>query len=124
VPNISPRHSTAAEADARPPSYQPAAPARACRRHRRCVPCSRRRIRAHAVIARFFDKTRDANCSLAWQQNRTITLKRRGEARGLTAWTVKQSIARAVEILCCLRIPNGFQITRKGPDFIGEYFKS
>jgi hypothetical protein len=51
---------------------------------------------ARPVFARFFDKSRDANWSLAWHQDRTIALKRRRDTPGFTAWTVKQGIAHAV----------------------------
>lgn len=52
--------------------------------------------RARPVFARFFDKTADANWSLAWHQDRTIALQSRRDAPGFSAWTVKQGIAHAV----------------------------
>jgi hypothetical protein len=51
---------------------------------------------ARAVFARFFDKSRSANWSLSWHQDRTIALRERREVPGFTAWTVKSGIAHAV----------------------------
>jgi hypothetical protein len=51
---------------------------------------------ARPVFARFFDKSRDSNWSLAWHQDRTIALRERRETPGFAAWTMKSGIAHAV----------------------------
>ncbi|MFL6858497.1 MAG: phytanoyl-CoA dioxygenase family protein [Allosphingosinicella sp.] len=51
---------------------------------------------ARPLFARWFDKTREANWSLDWHQDRTIALRRRRDTPGFTYWTVKQGIAHAV----------------------------
>lgn len=44
------------------------------------------------VRAILFDKTADANWSLAWHQDRTIAVKRRIEVGGYGPWTVKSGM--------------------------------
>ncbi|MEA3039021.1 MAG: hypothetical protein QOE79_1534, partial [Sphingomonadales bacterium] len=51
---------------------------------------------ASAVFARYFDKGPHSSWSLGWHQDRTIAVRRRGDAAGFTAWTVKAGIAHAV----------------------------
>lgn len=51
---------------------------------------------ARPVFARWFDKTRAANWSLAWHQDRTIALAARRDTPGFTSWTIKQGIPHAV----------------------------
>jgi hypothetical protein len=51
---------------------------------------------ARCVFARWFDKSRGANWSLAWHQDRTVALEARRDTPGFTAWTVKQGIDHAV----------------------------
>jgi hypothetical protein len=51
---------------------------------------------ARAVFARFFDKSRGSNWSLAWHQDRTVALRERRETPGFSAWTVKSGFAHAV----------------------------
>jgi hypothetical protein len=51
---------------------------------------------ARPVFARYFDKSRDANWSLAWHQDRTIALAARADVPGFTAWTVKSGFHHAV----------------------------
>lgn len=57
---------------------------------------------AQAVRAILFDKSRDANWSLAWHQDRTICVRRRLDVEGFGPWTVKagmQHVAPPFEIL-------------------------
>ncbi|MEA2999162.1 MAG: hypothetical protein QOK17_995 [Sphingomonadales bacterium] len=51
---------------------------------------------ARAVFAKFFDKSRDSNWSLAWHQDRTIAVHERRDGSGFAAWTMKSGIAHAV----------------------------
>jgi hypothetical protein len=44
------------------------------------------------VRAILFDKSAQANWSLAWHQDRTICVRRRVEVDGFTAWTTKQGL--------------------------------
>jgi hypothetical protein len=48
--------------------------------------------RCRPVRAILFDKTPDANWSLAWHQDRTICVKRRREIDGYGPWTMKAGI--------------------------------
>ena len=55
-----------------------------------------------AVRAILFDKSRDANWSLAWHQDRTICVRRRVNVEGFGPWTVKagmQHVAPPFDIL-------------------------
>ena len=49
-------------------------------------------VTARPVRAILFDKTPDANWSLAWHQDRTICVKERREALGFGPWTVKSGM--------------------------------
>ncbi len=44
------------------------------------------------VRAIMFDKTRDANWSLGWHQDRTICVRERIDVQGFGPWTVKQGL--------------------------------
>jgi hypothetical protein len=47
---------------------------------------------ARAVRAVLFDKTADANWSLAWHQDRTIVVRERRETPGFGPWSMKQGL--------------------------------
>ena len=49
-------------------------------------------IQAKAVKGIYFDKNRDANWKVAWHQDLTITVKKRIDVEGFSAWTTKSGI--------------------------------
>ena len=50
---------------------------------------------AFAVRAVAFDKTADANWSVAWHQDRTVAVRERREAEGFGPWSTKDGVAHA-----------------------------
>ncbi len=50
---------------------------------------------AKPVRAIYFDKTADANWKVPWHQDLTISVKKKKETRGFSAWTIKAGIQHA-----------------------------